>query len=61
MVSAPPAKSVSSVGFWSAVMTTIFCILFSIAAVVKEAGALTAPWDVVLPLAPRWSRLPPSL
>ncbi len=52
MVSVAPAKSVIHVGFWSAVTTAIFCILFSIAAVVTEAGMLAAPWDVVLPIAP---------
>ncbi|GAB6273507.1 MAG: hypothetical protein STSR0004_03700 [Peptococcaceae bacterium] len=52
MVSAAPTKSIIHVGFWSAVITAVFCILFSIAAVLTEAGALAAPWDVVLPIAP---------
>ena len=51
-LSAAPTGMVLRVGFWSAVLTAVFCIQFSIAAVLTEAGALPAPWDVVLPFAP---------
>lgn len=52
MVPSAPGRAVVQVGFWSAVTTAISCILFSIAAVMTETGALAAPWDVVLPIAP---------
>ncbi len=51
-VSTTPGGAVNDVGFWSAVVTTIFSILFTIAAVLTEAGALAAPWDLILPIAP---------
>lgn len=44
--------AVARVGFWSAVLTALFCILFTIAAVLTEAQILSSPWNVLLPLAP---------
>jgi hypothetical protein len=49
---AEEADPATRIGFWSAALTAASCIAFSLAAVLTEAGALTAPWDVVLPLAP---------
>ena len=61
MVSEAPTQSVVHVGFWSAVATAIFCILFTIAAALTEAGALPAPWDAVSPLAPSLALAPAFL
>ncbi len=44
--------AVARLGFWSAVLTASFCVLFTIAAVLTEAHVLSAPWTVVLPLVP---------
>ena len=52
MPSTTPDRAAVRVGFWSAVATAVSCVLFTIAAVLTEAGALSPPWDVVLPLAP---------
>lgn len=61
MVSATPTKSVNQIGFWSAVITAIFCILFTIGAVLQMAGALAAPWDLILPIAPSLALAPAFL
>lgn len=45
-------SAVNRVGYWSAVLTAFFCVLFTIAAVLTEAHLLLAPWDVVLTIAP---------
>jgi hypothetical protein len=53
MTSAPTStNAVVQLGFWSAVATASFCMLFTIAAVLTEAHLLSAPWNVILPLAP---------
>ena len=39
-------------GYWSAILTAVFCALFTVAAVLTEARLLSAPWDVILPIAP---------
>ncbi len=46
------APAVIRLGYWSAMLTALFCVLFTIAAVLTEARLLKAPWDVVLPIAP---------
>ena len=51
-VSPTPAGAVTDLGFWSAIVTAVFSILFTIAAVLTEAGVLAAPWDLILPIAP---------
>jgi hypothetical protein len=43
---------VNRLGFWSALLTAFFCIVFTVAAVLTEAHLLSAPWDVVLTIAP---------
>ena len=47
-----PTPAVIRLGYWSAMLTALFCVLFTIAAVLTEARLLKAPWDVVLPIAP---------
>lgn len=50
--SVAPMSSVNRLGYWSALLTAFFCILFTIAAVLTEAHVLLAPWDVVLTIGP---------
>ena len=47
-----PTRSAARLGYWSALLTAFFCLLFTIAAVFTEAHLLPAPWDVVLTIAP---------
>ena len=47
-----PASVVSRIGYWSALLTALFCLVFTIAAALTEARLLPAPWDVVLTIAP---------
>ena len=47
-----PTRSAARLGFWSALLTAFFCLLFTIAAVFTESHLLPAPWDVVLTIAP---------
>lgn len=47
-----PTPAVIRLGYWSAMLTALFCVLFTIAAVLTEARMLKAPWDVILPIAP---------
>lgn len=50
--SATPTRAEVSLGYWSAILTAVFCVLFTVAAGLTEAHLLTAPWDVILPIAP---------
>lgn len=50
--STAPTPAVFRLGYWSAMLTALFCVLFTIAAVLTEVRLLQAPWDVVLPIAP---------
>ena len=43
---------VARLGYWSAILTAVFCVLFTVAAVLTEARLLPVPWDVILPIAP---------
>jgi hypothetical protein len=52
MSSTGPSRSAARLGYWSAVLTAFFCIVFTIAAVFTESHLLPAPWDVVLTIAP---------
>lgn len=45
-------RTASRIGFWAAVLTAAWTVLFTVAAVLTEAGRLAAPWDVVLPIVP---------
>lgn len=51
-VSADPTRSAVRPGYWAALLTAFFCILFTIAAVLTETHLLRAPWDVVLTITP---------
>jgi hypothetical protein len=42
----------SRIGAVAAALTAVFCLLFTIGAVLTEARLLRAPWDVMLPIAP---------
>ncbi len=44
--------STARLGYWSAILTALFCVLFTVAAVLTEARLLPPPWDVILPIAP---------
>ena len=46
------ARVAAGLGYWSAILTALFCVLFTVAAVLTEARLLSAPWDVILPIAP---------
>jgi hypothetical protein len=35
-------------GYWSASLTALFCVVFTIAALLTESQRLSPPWDVVL-------------
>jgi hypothetical protein len=37
-------------GFWSAVLTAVFSILFVVGSILGTAGLLLPPWDVVIPV-----------
>ena len=50
--SANPMRSAAQPGYWAALLTALFCILFTIAAVLAETHLLPRPWDVVLTIAP---------
>ena len=53
MTSAEATTRVAArLGYWSAILTALFCVLFTVAAVLTEARLLSAPWDVILPIAP---------
>ncbi len=45
-------RAVLRLGYWFAMSTALFCVLFTIAAVLTETHLLSAPWDVILPIAP---------
>ena len=47
-----PTQAAARLGYWAALLTAFFCILFTIAAVFTETHLLPAPWDAVLSLAP---------
>ena len=47
-----PTRSAARLGYWSALLTAFFCLLFTIAAIFTESHLLPAPWDVVLTIAP---------
>lgn len=47
-----PTRVAARLGYWSAILTAIFCVLFTAASVLTEARLLSAPWDVILPIAP---------
>ena len=49
---AAPPRAVLRLGYWSAILTAVFCAVFTVAAVLTEARLLSAPWDVILPIAP---------
>ena len=49
---ATTARAAARLGYWSAILTAVFCVLFTVAAVLAEARLLSAPWDVVLPIVP---------
>ena len=51
-VYADPTRSAVRPGYWAALLTAFFCILFTIAAVLTETHLLRAPWDVVLTITP---------
>lgn len=46
------APVAARLGYWSAILTALFCVLFTVAAALTEARLLPAPWDVILPIAP---------
>ncbi len=53
MTAAATADRVAArLGYWSATLTASFCVLFTVAAVLTEARLLSAPWDIILPIAP---------
>jgi len=49
---ATTSRAAARLGYWSAILTAAFCVLFTLAAVLTEARLLSAPWDVILPIAP---------
>ena len=61
ILSVASTKPVNRVGFWSAIITAFFCILFTLGALLTETGKLVAPWDVVLPIAPSLGLAPAFL
>ncbi len=50
--SADEMRAAVRLGYWAALLTSFFCIVFTIAAVLTEAHLLPAPWDVVLTIGP---------
>lgn len=49
---ASPSHAALRLGYWSARLTALFCVVFTIAAVFTELRLLSPPWDVVLTIAP---------
>jgi hypothetical protein len=45
-----PRPSFARLGFWSAVSTAVFTILFMVGAILGTMGLLPAPWDIVIPV-----------
>jgi hypothetical protein len=45
-------RVVGRLGFWSAVLSTIFSVAFNVAAIVERLGVLATPWDRVGLMAP---------
>ncbi len=46
------SRVAARLGYWSAILTAVFCALFTVAAVLTEARLLSAPWHVILPIVP---------
>ncbi len=49
---ATSTRVAARLGYWSAILTALFCVLFTVAAVLTEARLLSTPWDVILPIVP---------
>ncbi len=47
-----PSNAALRLGYWSASLTALFCVVFTIAAVLTESRLLSPPWDVILTIAP---------
>ena len=45
-----PRPSFARPGFWSAVSTAVFTMLFMVGAILGTMGLLPAPWDIVIPV-----------
>ncbi len=45
-------RAESQIGVMAALLTALFCMVFTIAAALTEAHLLLAPWDVLLPIIP---------
>jgi hypothetical protein len=49
-IEAKPRPPFARLGFWSAVLTAVFSILFLVGGILGTVGLLTPPWDVVIPI-----------
>ncbi len=47
-----PTSAAARPGYWAAVLTAVFCMFFTVTAVLTETHRLRPPWDVVLTIAP---------
>ena len=45
-----PRPPFARLGFWSAVLTAVFTVLFLVGAILGMMGLLPPPWDIVIPI-----------